>query len=81
MLGTQFHVRAKAVINATGQFADSVRQLDNKATQPICQPGSGVHIILPDYYWHADARCAHRSAAAAALVACFLAAHLSSFGA
>ena len=51
--GTQFHVRAKAVVNATGQFADAVRQFDKKDTQPICQPGSGVHIILPDYYWHA----------------------------
>ena len=56
-VGTQFHVRAKAVVNATGQFADAVRQLDKKDTQPICQPGSGVHIILPDYYWHAVCTC------------------------
>ena len=51
-VGTQFHVRAKSVINATGPYTDSIRQLDKPETRPICEPSAGVHIILPDYYWH-----------------------------
>ena len=48
--GKEFTVRAKCVINATGPYTDFVRQLDNSATTKICQPSSGVHIVLPDYY-------------------------------
>ncbi|XP_014663875.1 PREDICTED: glycerol-3-phosphate dehydrogenase, mitochondrial-like isoform X2 [Priapulus caudatus] len=48
--GKEFEVRAKCVINATGPFTDFVRKLDNPHTKNICQPSSGVHIILPDYY-------------------------------
>jgi len=34
------------VINATGAFADVVRQLDDPAAEPIIQPSQGVHIVL-----------------------------------
>lgn len=46
----EFDVRAKCVINATGPFTDSLRSMDNMIAPNICQPSSGVHIILPDYY-------------------------------
>jgi glycerol-3-phosphate dehydrogenase len=48
--GKEFEVRAKCVINATGPYTDLIRQMDNQQVQKICQPSSGVHIVLPDYY-------------------------------
>lgn len=40
------HVKAKVVINATGVFCDSVRQLDEKEIKPIITSSQGVHIVL-----------------------------------
>ena len=48
--GKEFTVKARCIINATGPYTDSIRQMDDKTTPKICQPSSGVHIILPDYY-------------------------------
>jgi glycerol-3-phosphate dehydrogenase len=45
-----FTIRAKCVVNATGPYTDFIRQLDDPTMPKICQPSSGVHIILPDYY-------------------------------
>ena len=43
-------MKARCVINAAGPYTDSVRKLDDNTTPEICQPSSGVHIVLPDYY-------------------------------
>ena len=48
--GEEFDVRAKCVVNATGPFTDSIRKMDDPTERNICQPSSGVHIVLPDYY-------------------------------
>ena len=48
--GKEFTVRAKAIINATGPYTDTIRKMDNEKIPNICQPSSGVHIVLPDYY-------------------------------
>ena len=48
--GDEWDVRAKCVINATGPFTDSIRKMDNKDAKEICQPASGVHVVLPAYY-------------------------------
>jgi glycerol-3-phosphate dehydrogenase len=48
--GSEFEIRAKCVVNATGPFTDFVRRLDSPECRKICQPSSGVHIILPNYY-------------------------------
>lgn len=40
------HLKAKVVINATGVFCDSVRQLDEKGIKPIMTSSQGVHIVL-----------------------------------
>ncbi|TKR92966.1 hypothetical protein L596_007512 [Steinernema carpocapsae] len=48
--GTEWDIKAKSVINATGPFTDSIRQMADPETKPICQPSSGVHIVLPGYY-------------------------------
>ena len=48
--GKEFIIRAKCIINATGPYTDFIRQMDDNTTPKICQPSSGVHIVLPDYY-------------------------------
>ncbi|KAB8542133.1 hypothetical protein FH972_025596 [Carpinus fangiana] len=47
---SEFKIRAKGVINATGPFTDSIRKLDDQTVQEIVAPSSGVHIILPGYF-------------------------------
>ena len=46
----EWTVRAKCVINATGPYTDTLRNMDDQEARKICQPSSGVHIILPNYY-------------------------------
>ena len=48
--GEEFDVRAKCVVNATGPFTDAIRKMDDPTERNICQPSSGVHIVLPEYY-------------------------------
>ncbi|MEX2600762.1 MAG: glycerol-3-phosphate dehydrogenase/oxidase [Balneolaceae bacterium] len=44
--GEEIDIRAKVVINATGVFTDTVRQMDDPDTEPIIQVSQGVHIVL-----------------------------------
>jgi len=44
--GEQFEVRGKVVINATGAFTDSVRQLADSDAKKMIAPSQGAHIIL-----------------------------------
>lgn len=44
--GTVFDVRANAVINATGIFADEVRGLDNANAPPLLRFSRGSHIVV-----------------------------------
>ncbi|KAK9369560.1 FAD dependent oxidoreductase-domain-containing protein [Lipomyces kononenkoae] len=46
----KIQVQAKGIINATGPFADKIRQLDTPVVADMVAPSSGVHVILPDYY-------------------------------
>jgi glycerol-3-phosphate dehydrogenase len=48
--GKEFNIKAKCVVNATGPYTDSIRLMDDPTQKKICQPSSGVHIVLPDYY-------------------------------
>jgi len=48
--GEEFNVKAKCIVNATGPYTDFIRELDDSSSRKICQPSSGVHIVLPDYY-------------------------------
>lgn len=52
MTGKEHIVKAKCVINATGPYTDQIRLMSGGAgeTKPICQPSSGTHIVLPEYY-------------------------------
>ena len=48
--GQQFTVRARAVVNATGVWVDTLRQMDGEATgrpvKAIVAPSQGVHIVV-----------------------------------
>jgi len=45
--GQEIEVRAKIVVNATGIWSDSVRDLDEQVTQPIIRPTKGIHLVIP----------------------------------
>lgn len=47
-------VHGKAVINATGAFADTVRQMDRPNIEPIIAPSQGVHIVLDKSFLPGD---------------------------
>jgi len=42
----EFQIKAKAVINATGVYTDSIRRMDDENAQPMIAPSQGVHIVL-----------------------------------
>ncbi|XP_076452540.1 glycerol-3-phosphate dehydrogenase, mitochondrial-like [Babylonia areolata] len=46
----EWDIKAKCVVNATGPYTDSIRTLGEPTVKNICQPSSGVHVVLPDYY-------------------------------
>ncbi|GGJ41345.1 glycerol-3-phosphate dehydrogenase/oxidase [Deinococcus roseus] len=52
--GTEYEVKAKAIINATGVFVDTVRQMDEPAVQPMLSPSQGVHIVLDQEFLPGD---------------------------
>jgi glycerol-3-phosphate dehydrogenase len=45
--GQTFVIRARAFVNATGPFADSIRAMANPAAKPRMRLSKGVHILLP----------------------------------
>ena len=44
--GREFTIKARAVVNATGPFADGVRAMDEHDAAPIIRPSQGVHLVL-----------------------------------
>lgn len=44
--GRDFTIKARAVVNATGPFADAVRAMDEPETPPMIRPSQGVHLVL-----------------------------------
>ena len=45
--GAEFDVRARAVVNATGVWADDVRALDEGTHPQSIRPAKGIHITVP----------------------------------
>lgn len=45
--GERFTIRTRAVINATGIFADAVRRIDDAQAKPMLTLSRGSHIVLP----------------------------------
>ncbi len=46
LTGKTYEIKAKAVINATGVFADRLLKMDDPAREPIIAPSQGIHIVL-----------------------------------
>jgi len=44
--GTEYEVRARVIINATGPFTDAVRRLDEPDAPPLIAPSQGVHLVF-----------------------------------
>jgi glycerol-3-phosphate dehydrogenase len=44
--GEQFSAKARAVINATGPFCDTLRELSTPGVVPLISPSQGVHVVL-----------------------------------
>ena len=44
--GEVFLAKAKVVINATGAFCDSVRQMSDRKAEKIIQPSQGIHLVF-----------------------------------
>lgn len=44
--GREYSINAKVVINATGVFADSIRQLDDQTATEIIAPSQGIHLVF-----------------------------------
>lgn len=53
--GAEFEIRARCVINATGVFADALRQKDDAEAPSMLSPSQGVHIVLPREFLPGDA--------------------------
>lgn len=46
LTGESWTIHARGVINATGPFADRIRQMDNPAASEIISTSTGIHIVL-----------------------------------
>ncbi len=44
--GSDYDLKAKVVINATGVFADEILSLDNPHAKSIIRPSQGIHLVL-----------------------------------
>jgi glycerol-3-phosphate dehydrogenase len=44
--GKSYTLRARAVVNATGVFTDSILKMDDPDAEPVISPSQGVHIVL-----------------------------------
>lgn len=53
--GETFRVLARAVVNATGVFADEVRRLDDPAAPGLLAPSQGAHVVLDRDFLPGDA--------------------------
>jgi glycerol-3-phosphate dehydrogenase len=53
--GTKYSIKGRAVVNATGVFADEVLHMDDPGTHPIVAPSQGVHIVLDKKHFPGDA--------------------------
>lgn len=52
--GTAYELSARAVVNATGIFADEVRRLDDPASEAMLSPSQGVHLVLDRLFQPSD---------------------------
>ncbi|PSQ97257.1 MAG: FAD-dependent oxidoreductase [Bacteroidetes bacterium SW_9_63_38] len=51
---TTHEIKAETVINATGIFTDTIREMDDADAQPTLRPSQGTHIVLDRSYLPGD---------------------------
>ncbi|PLS78555.1 MAG: FAD-dependent oxidoreductase [Chloroflexi bacterium] len=44
--GEEFEIAARAVVNATGVYADTLRRMDEPQAKPMLAPSQGIHFVL-----------------------------------
>ncbi len=52
--GQRHEIRARVVVNATGVFADAVRQLDRPDVSPLLSPSQGIHLVVDKEFWPSE---------------------------
>lgn len=52
--GATFEARAKVVINATGPFADSIREMDDAGAKKAISASQGIHLVLDRSFLQGD---------------------------
>jgi len=52
--GKEYTLKARAVINATGIFTDSIRRMDDPNARDTLRPSQGVHIVLDKSFLPGD---------------------------
>jgi len=52
--GTEYELKARAVINATGIFTDTIREMDDPDAPSTLRPSQGVHIVLDKSFLPSD---------------------------
>jgi glycerol-3-phosphate dehydrogenase len=52
--GTEYEVRSKIVINATGVFTDTVMRMDNAKHENMISPSQGIHIVVDKSFLPGD---------------------------
>jgi glycerol-3-phosphate dehydrogenase len=53
--GVEFEIRSKAVINATGAFADTILQLAEGHSEKTIAPSQGIHLVVDKHFFRGDA--------------------------
>ncbi len=50
LTGGEWSLKARAVVNATGPFADTIRKMDRPDASPMLKVSSGTHLVLDDRF-------------------------------
>jgi len=50
----EFEIKAKAVINATGIFSDSIAKMDNNNAEPLISHSQGIHLVFDKEFLLSD---------------------------
>jgi len=53
--GSEFEVKARAVVNATGVFVDPLRRMDDPTAGELVAVSQGIHVVLPKRFLPGDA--------------------------
>jgi glycerol-3-phosphate dehydrogenase len=49
-----YEIKAKAVINATGVFTDTILKMDDATAEPIVTPSQGIHLVFDKEFLPSD---------------------------